>query len=681
MISSARQGLFAGGAILCCCSLLCLAACGSDNGNPGDWAARARTLSDAGGGNNGIDGAATPDLSEQCNGLDDNGDGQVDEGCNCQPGAAQGCFLGSASTRGNGICKDGTQLCSGSGEFGAWGVCQGSVTPSTESLERCSDGLDNDCDGLVDCADPQCATSAACPNGGGLQCGNGTVEAGETCDPPSSCPRSCDDGDACTQDTLTGSAASCTATCTHQPIVSCQGGDGCCAAGCTRGNDSDCFDPGCAPSAKIAFVTCDPSKAILPGALTIDIKNCDAVEAAVAAAQHPLAGYDTIAYFGPVFSTPWAAAGEPGTALATVLQQLDQGAKILLFPSFDASSTQILNTNAVLGLDPYWTELVQITPAHTVVAEQNPLTAAFDPSAYPTLGALPVSDARGQWCGDLMYANVLGWQQADSGHFHGYRMDDATHKGLLVYMGLLYAGGYSTPYLPFGSSPAPIDLSDAFLAAHFALAWDPSDGSSAACGLTCSTPLGQASLAKPVIYLYPPVQQEVIVKLDLDGKLQTTYPAYDSTIGGWDVVAQPDGTLTNVADGLEYSYLFWDGTSPHFHADFTSGFVVAGQDTAAFLQKTLAAMGLTPKEYNEFIVYWLPRMQQNPFNLIHFAGDEYTSVAKLSTTPPADAMLRVFMVFTRLAQPITVPAQPIAAFTRHGFTVVEWGGTEIGAQP
>ena len=49
-----------------------------------------------------------------------------------------------------------------------------------------------------------------------------------------------------------------------------------------------------------------------------------------------------------------------------------------------------------------------------------------------------------------------------------------------------------------------------------------------------------------------------------------------------------------------------------FLPDFSRGFVVRGSDTAAFLREKLAYMGLTPREYNEFIVYWLPRMQNNP---------------------------------------------------------------------
>lgn len=71
-------------------------------------------------------------------------------------------------------------------------------------------------------------------------CGDGVVEAPETCDPPGTCPVSCDDADACTTDELTGSAGTCDAACTNTPITLCQNGDGCCPAGCGLGNDDDC---------------------------------------------------------------------------------------------------------------------------------------------------------------------------------------------------------------------------------------------------------------------------------------------------------------------------------------------------------------------------------------------------------------------------------------------------------
>lgn len=105
--------------------------------------------------------------------------------------------------------------------------------------------------------------------------------------------------------------------------------------------------------------------------------------------------------------------------------------------------------------------------------------------------------------------------------------------------------------------------------------------------------------------------------------------------------------------------------------------MVAGKDTMNFLQETLAKLGLTPKEYNEFIVYWLPKMQNNKYNLITFAGKEYTDSAKLEIIPQPDALLRVFMAFKPLTNEIKIKAPEIRPFVRKGFTVVEWGGTEL----
>jgi hypothetical protein len=88
-------------------------------------------------------------------------------------------------------------------------------------------------------------------------------------------------------------------------------------------------------------------------------------------------------------------------------------------------------------------------------------------------------------------------------------------------------------------------------------------------------------------------------------------------------------------------------------------------------------MGLTPKEYNEFIVYWLPQMQGNKYNLIHFEGEKYEEIAKLNITPKPDSLLRIFMVYKALDKPVKVEEQKVISFKREGFTVVEWGGTEI----
>lgn len=179
--------------------------------------------------------------------------------------------------------------------------------------------------------------------------------------------------------------------------------------------------------------------------------------------------------------------------------------------------------------------------------------------------------------------------------------------------------------------------------------------------------------AKPVIYLYPAHTADVQVRLDYAGTLTCTYPRYQEE--GWKVTAQPDGTLTDAA-GQTYNYLYWEGTAAADY-DFSRGFCVAGQDTAAFLEDALARLGLTRREANEFLVYWLPQMEPNAYNLIAFQTDAYTAQAALEVTPAPDTILRVFMAWQPLAEPVAVEPQTLTAPTRTGFTLVEWGGTQV----
>ncbi len=177
---------------------------------------------------------------------------------------------------------------------------------------------------------------------------------------------------------------------------------------------------------------------------------------------------------------------------------------------------------------------------------------------------------------------------------------------------------------------------------------------------------------KPVIYLYPEKETEVSVALSLNGELTCTYPLYDN---GWTVLAEPDGTLTDKR-GQKYNYLYWEGETEADY-DFSKGFCVKGEDTAEFLEKSLAALGLNRREANEFIVYWLPLMESNPYNIISFQGDAYTEAAKLTITPEPDTLIRVFMTWKKSESFVEIPAQTLAAPERQGFTAIEWGGTEI----
>ena len=177
---------------------------------------------------------------------------------------------------------------------------------------------------------------------------------------------------------------------------------------------------------------------------------------------------------------------------------------------------------------------------------------------------------------------------------------------------------------------------------------------------------------KPVIYLYPEEETDISVNLILDGRLTCTYPAYND---GWTVTASPDGTLTD-AKGRTYNYLYWEGET-YARYDLSKGFCVKGEDTAVFLEDALEKLGLTRREANEFIVYWLPQMQDNPYNIIAFQTDIYTNAAKLAVDPAPDTLIRVFMAWQASDTPVALENQELSAPDRTGFTVIEWGGAEL----
>src|SRR5262245_38043814 len=64
------------------------------------------------------------------------------KGCACLAGSRRECYAGLESTRGVGMCRAGRQSC----PVDSWTACTGEVLPQ---FETCN-GLDEDCDGIVD---------------------------------------------------------------------------------------------------------------------------------------------------------------------------------------------------------------------------------------------------------------------------------------------------------------------------------------------------------------------------------------------------------------------------------------------------------------------------------------------------------------------------------------------------
>ena len=108
------------------------------------------------------------------------------------------------------------------------------------------------------------------------------------------------------------------------------------------------------------------------------------------------------------------------------------------------------------------------------------------------------------------------------------------------------------------------------------------------------------------------------------------------------------------------------------------GFVVKGVDTIKFLEEKLEILGLKEKESEEFIIYWLPQMEKNKYNYIRFEKiDEINKEMPLNISKKPDSVIRIMMNFKALDKKVDIKEQKLENPKREGFTVVEWGGTEI----
>ena len=192
----------------------------------------------------------------------------------------------------------------------------------------------------------------------------------------------------------------------------------------------------------------------------------------------------------------------------------------------------------------------------------------------------------------------------------------------------------------------------------------------------CTCTSGDVEVKKPIIYLYPETEMEVTIRLGSPEKLTTSYPKYAD---GWNVIAYPNGDLIDKASGNKLYSLYWEGQEKIDNFDMTTGFIVKGTDSAKFLEEKLAILGLNYKEKEEFIVYWLPKLEANRYNYIYFAtAEEINKEMPIEVSIQPDTMIRVKMLYKGLEEAKEINAQELEiAPERSGFTMVEWGGVEL----
>ena len=177
-------------------------------------------------------------------------------------------------------------------------------------------------------------------------------------------------------------------------------------------------------------------------------------------------------------------------------------------------------------------------------------------------------------------------------------------------------------------------------------------------------------IAKPILYLYPKKTTKVNVTFEHPEYLETTYPKF---YGSWDVIAHKNGDLYD-NKGNYYYGLYWDEKKIH-EVDFSTGYYVEKDDAISFLEQKLSYIGLSPREKNEFIMYWLPVLERNGKSLVYFElTDERESYSKINITPQPDSLLRLVIHIKKVDKEVNIPKQSLTKFQRKGFVAVEWGG-------
>ena len=90
-------------------------------------------------------------------------------------------------------------------------------------------------------------------------------------------------------------------------------------------------------------------------------------------------------------------------------------------------------------------------------------------------------------------------------------------------------------------------------------------------------------------------------------------------------------------------------------------------------------MGLNDKEIADFITFWVPQMMDADKHFVQFiVGENYNKkIGSLEYSVQPDSEIRIFMAFSKLEGDIQVKPQLLPTYKREGFTVVEWGGSEL----
>lgn len=182
-------------------------------------------------------------------------------------------------------------------------------------------------------------------------------------------------------------------------------------------------------------------------------------------------------------------------------------------------------------------------------------------------------------------------------------------------------------------------------------------------------------LYKPVIYLYPTTPMRVDVAVATTGRIVISDPLYPG--GGWKgVYAHPDGTLQY--KNAFYHELFYE-TDVKTLTPPQTGYVITTSHLTEELSDFVSKMGLIAEEKQEFLDFWVPKLQSynKPYIMVSLIpSTQKDTIDRLAISPAPDTLIQFTAYFKPLDTYISLPSFQFPHIpNRKGFTVVEWGGT------
>lgn len=179
---------------------------------------------------------------------------------------------------------------------------------------------------------------------------------------------------------------------------------------------------------------------------------------------------------------------------------------------------------------------------------------------------------------------------------------------------------------------------------------------------------------KPILYIYPKENIDLTITLKNNELLTSSYPKYENN---WTVHVDKNGNIYDYKTKKNYYALYWEGKD-NTPINTKEGFIIKGEDTVDFLEEKLSILGLNDKERNEFIIYWLPKLQNSKYNFIRFrTKEEINQYMPLTFSIKPDTIIRVYMDFKNINKPYKIKEQKLTPATREGFQIVEWGGRNL----